>query len=128
MISLNYRDSRPIYEQIREGLKRLIVTGALPPDERLPSVRTLATQLSINPNTIQRAYTELEREGYIYSIPGKGSFASGNVDAGGRRREELIAQFRDLTAELLFSGAKDTQLIDIIREIANREQTPPRSY
>ena len=54
MISLNYRDSRPIYEQIKEGLKRLIVTGAMAPGEKLPSVRTLATQLSINPNTIQR--------------------------------------------------------------------------
>ena len=70
MISLNYRDSRPIYEQIKDGLKKLIVTGGLAADERLPSVRALATQLSINPNTIQRAYNELEGEGYIYSIPG----------------------------------------------------------
>ena len=58
MITLNYRDSRPIYEQIQEGLKRLIVTGAIASGERLPSVRTFATQLSINPNTIQRAYNE----------------------------------------------------------------------
>ena len=114
MINLNYRDSRPIYEQIREGLKRLIVTGALPPDERLPSVRTLATQLSINPNTIQRAYTELEREGYIYSIPGKGSFASGAIDAGGKRRDELISKLRDIIAELLFLGVKSEELIEII--------------
>ena len=72
VISLNYRDSRPIYEQIKDGLRRLIVTGAMAPDEKLPSVRALATQLSINPNTIQRAYNELENEGYIYSVPGKG--------------------------------------------------------
>ena len=75
MISLNYRDSRPIYEQIRDGLRKLIVTGALSADEKLPSVRALAAQLAINPNTIQRAYNELEGEGYIYSVPGKGSFA-----------------------------------------------------
>ena len=81
MISLNYRDSRPIYEQIRDGLRKLIVTGALSADEKLPSVRALAAQLAINPNTIQRAYNELEGEGYIYSVPGKGSFAG----AGGRR-------------------------------------------
>ena len=81
MISLNYRDSRPIYEQIKDGLKKLIVTGGLAADERLPSVRALATQLSINPNTIQRAYNELEGEGYIYSIPGKGSFAAANAGA-----------------------------------------------
>ena len=65
MISLNYRDSRPIYEQIRDGLRKLIVTGAMQRDEKLPSVRSLAQQLSINPNTIQRAYAELESEGYI---------------------------------------------------------------
>ena len=63
MISLNYRDSRPIYEQIRDGLRKLIVTGALGADEKLPSVRALAAQLAINPNTIQRAYNELEGEG-----------------------------------------------------------------
>ena len=81
MISLNYRDARPIYEQVKDGLRKLIVTGAMTPDERLPSVRALATQLAINPNTIQRAYTELENEGYIYSVPGKGSFvASGNQE------------------------------------------------
>ena len=63
MISLNYRDSRPIYEQIRDGLRKLIVTGALSADEKLPSVRALAAQLAINPNTIQRAYMELEQQG-----------------------------------------------------------------
>mgnify|MGYP006065824253 FL=1 len=82
MISLNYRDSRPIYEQIRDGLRKLIVTGALSADEKLPSVRALAAQLAINPNTIQRAYNELEGEGYIYSVPGKGSFAAANAAAG----------------------------------------------
>ena len=63
MLTLNYRDSRPIYEQIRDGLRKLIVTGAMAQGEKLPSVRALATQLSINPNTIQRAYNELESEG-----------------------------------------------------------------
>ena len=62
MLTLNYRDSRPIYEQIKDGLRRMIVTGAMAQDEKLPSVRALATQLSINPNTIQRAYNELEEE------------------------------------------------------------------
>ena len=96
MISLNYRDSRPIYEQIKDGLRKLIVTGALGPDEKLPSVRALAAQLAINPNTIQRAYNELEGEGYIYSVPGKGSFAAGNTGADAQRRTELLAQVREL--------------------------------
>ena len=90
MISLNYRDSRPIYEQIKDGLRKLIVTGAIATDEKLPSVRALATQLSINPNTIQRAYNELEGEGYIYSVPGKGSFATGDPDADDSRRRDLM--------------------------------------
>ena len=71
-------------------------------DERLPSVRALATQLSINPNTIQRAYNELENEGYIYSIPGKGSFIAENTDPGAARKEELRSKVRELVAELRY--------------------------
>ena len=98
MISLNYRDSRPIYEQIKDGLRKLIVTGAMKPDEKLPSVRALAQQLSINPNTIQRAYNELENEGYIYSVPGKGSFASGDTSAEDNRNKELMEKIREMAA------------------------------
>ena len=76
MIQLNYRDARPIYEQIRDGLRHLMVTGAVQPGEKLPSVRSLASSLAINPNTIQRAYESLEQEGYLYTVAGKGSFAS----------------------------------------------------
>ena len=68
MIVLDYRDSRPLYEQVTERLRELMFNGALPQGAQLPSVRSLATELSINPNTIQRAYAQLEREGYIYSI------------------------------------------------------------
>ena len=74
MIQLNFRDARPIYEQVKEGFRQLILTGALPADTKLPSVRELAGELAINPNTIQRAYRELEAEGYICSVPGRGSF------------------------------------------------------
>ena len=76
MIVLDYRDSRPLYQQVKDSLRRMMLTGLLEPDEKLPSVRSLATQLAINPNTIQRAYAELEAEGYIYSVAGKGSFVS----------------------------------------------------
>ena len=116
MISLNYRDSRPIYEQIKDGLKKLIVTGAMSQDEKLPSVRTLATQLSINPNTIQRAYNELENEGYIYSIPGKGSFASGNVNADAARKQELQNNVRELLAELRYLGVGEEELLALLKE------------
>lgn len=73
MVQLNYRDAKPIYEQIKEGLRKLVVSKALDAGEKLPSVRELATQLAINPNTIQRAYRELESEGYIYTVVGKGT-------------------------------------------------------
>ncbi len=116
MISLNYRDSRPIYEQIKDGLRKLIVTGAVSADEKLPSVRALATQLSINPNTIQRAYNELEGEGYIYSVPGKGSFATGETGAGASRRRELWEKARELLAELKYLGVSQEELRSLLEE------------
>lgn len=76
MILLDYKDRRPIYEQIVEKLKDLMICGVLEQDSQLPSVRSLATDLSINPNTIQRAYGELERRGFIYSVKGRGSFVA----------------------------------------------------
>ncbi len=120
MISLNYRDSRPIYEQIKDGLRKLIVTGALGVDEKLPSVRALATQLSINPNTIQRAYNELEGEGYIYSVPGKGSFASGSTGADEARRQELLARTRELLVELKYLGVPEAELLALVKEERER--------
>ena len=116
MISLNYRDSRPIYEQIKDGLRKLIVTGAMAPDEKLPSVRSLATQLSINPNTIQRAYNELENEGYIYSVPGKGSFAAGNAGADEARKQELLTKVKELVAELRYLGVSQEELQALVAE------------
>ena len=116
MISLNYRDSRPIYEQIRDGLRKLIVTGALSADEKLPSVRALAAQLAINPNTIQRAYNELEGEGYIYSVPGKESFAAANAAADSARRAELLTQVRELLSELRYLGVSQQELLNLVKE------------
>ena len=104
MISINFRDSRPIYEQVKDSLRRLIVSGALPPDEKLPSVRELASQLVINPNTIQRAYRELEHEGYIVSVPGKGSFARTQSAVDSARTDELLRVFDEAAEELLYLG------------------------
>ena len=115
MISLNYRDSRPIYEQIKDGLKKLIVSGAMAADEKLPSVRMLATQLSINPNTIQRAYNELENEGFIYSIPGKGSFATASVDSSESKKRELEDKIRELAAELRYLGVSEEKLLTLVQ-------------
>lgn len=122
MLTLNYRDSKPIYGQIKDGLRRMIVSGALEPDEKLPSIRAMAMDLAINPNTIRRAYAELEAEGFIYSVPGKGIYASKGVDAarlrttGPSRQAELLRRFRDLVAELRYLGLKDSEIIAIINE------------
>ena len=112
VISLNYRDARPIYEQVKDGLRRLVVTGAISPGDKLPSVRALASSLAINPNTIQRAYEALEGEGYLYTVAGKGSFAAEqkNVDEG--RRSELFSRFDAAAAELLFLGVSVRELTD----------------
>ncbi len=116
MININFRDSRPIYEQVKTTLRKLIVSGAMSPDEKLPSVRELASQLVINPNTIQRAYRELEQEGYIISIPGKGSYAnlSAQVDEG--RKKELLTAMDEIVAELLYLGVTPDELDRRIRE------------
>lgn len=110
MISLNLYDPRPIYEQLMEGLRRLILTGSLPAGERLPSVRELAAQLSINPNTIQRAYRELEAEGYVCTVPGKGTFAAALSEVSSERRQKLLTQFSQVTAELLRLGVSRDEL------------------
>ena len=89
MISINYRDSRPVYEQIVDGFKKLIVTGLIKKDEKMPSVRELAAQYAINPNTIQRAYRDLENEGYIYSVPGRGSFVVDVNEVSGKHLAEI---------------------------------------
>ncbi len=115
MISLNFRDSRPIYEQVRDSFIKLIVSDAIAAGQRLPSVRELAQELAINPNTIQRAYRELELGGYIYSVPGKGSFASGHKEAAEAKKKELMADFEKLTAELLDFGAEKEELLEAVR-------------
>ena len=116
MINLDYRDARPIYLQICEGFRRQILAGVLREGDRMPSVRELATQLAINPNTIQRAYTELEQEGYIYSVPGKGSFAAGNAGAGAQRKKELEAQLRETIRELRYLGVGREELEALMKE------------
>ena len=111
MILLDYRDSRPIYEQVQDGLRRLMVSGVLREGEKLPSVRALASQLAINPNTIQRAYEALEREGYVYSIGGKGSFVAPRREVDDGRKEELFKQLDAAVKELLFLGLTKEELI-----------------
>ena len=119
MIHINFRDARPIYEQVKDGFCQLILSGALPPNYKLPSVRELASSLTINPNTIQRAYRTLEQEGYIVSVPGKGSFVCDGDQAARARRQELLERFDKLVKEMEQLGIPRRQLMDILKEGEN---------
>ena len=116
MIQINYHDSRPIYEKVKDSLQQLILSGALPEGDRLPSVRELAVSLTINPNTIQRAYRELEQEGYIVSVPGKGSFVAHGGGARAARLAELREKLSALAAEFEAVGVSRAEMADMLKE------------
>ena len=116
MITLNYRDARPIYEQVRDGLRRLIVSGAIADGEKLPSVRALASQLAINPNTIQRAYRELESEGYILSVAGKGSFVAQVDRLAEQQKKEALNAFRAAAQRLRALGLSAEALASLLTQ------------
>ena len=115
MLHIDFRDPRPIYEQVKDNLRRLMVTGAIREGEKLPSVRALASSLASNPNTIQRAYEALEAEGYLCSVPGKGSFAAAGSQVDKSRQETLLAQFDKIASELLYLGVPRDTLIQRIQ-------------
>ena len=111
MIFIDYNDKRPIYEQVTEKIQTLILNGVLESDSKLPSVRSLAMELSINPNTIQRAYSELEREGFIYSVKGRGNFVKMNENL-----EKLLIKFKENVEELRARGILKEQALACINE------------
>lgn len=110
MIHLDYRDARPIYTQICDGIKDQIRAGILSEGDKLPSVRELATILTINPNTIQRAYRDLEQQGWVASVPGKGCFACGVPKGMPGQQEKLLQEFDELTVRLLAAGVTPEEL------------------
>lgn len=121
MININYRDPRPIYEQVMDGLRKLIISGVIAPEEKMPSVRELAASLAINPNTIQRAYRELEARGYIYSVAGKGSFAAPAAEQNAERRAELFAKLGEAARELRFLGVGEDEIIAYLKKGGNEK-------
>ena len=114
MVHLDYRDARPIYAQIIENYKSQITAGVLEAGDRLPSVRELASQLAINPNTIQRAYRELESQGWIASVPGKGSFVC-KITVNSQQ-QQLFESFDLITIQLLASGVSREALIERLQQ------------
>ena len=116
MIFIDYKDRRPIYEQIVERFQELILKGVFEPDSQIPSVRNLAMELSINPNTIQRAYMELERQGYIYSVKGKGSFIAMNDHLVQERKEEIFKSIIKLVKESKDIGISKIEFVNKAEE------------
>lgn len=120
MIQLNYRDTRPFYQQIKDNVRQLVVSGALKKDEKLPSVRDMAASLAINPNTIQRAYRELESESYIYTLSGKGTFVAEVDHSNQFRQQELLPQFDKIVSELLYLSMPVNDLTNRILSLSGR--------
>ncbi|EGD49254.1 transcriptional regulator, GntR family [Ruminiclostridium papyrosolvens DSM 2782] len=123
MIQLDFKDPRPIYEQIKDKIKELVITGAVETDDKIPSVRELAQTLTINPNTIQKAYKDLEAEGIIYSVKGKGNFIApldkSSVDP---RRKELLLIIQKTVEELIFLHTPQQAVIDIIYNTYSKKE------
>ena len=114
MIVIDYKDSRPIYEQVVEKFQTLIVKAVIPADSQMPSVRNLAMELSINPNTIQKAYAELERRGFVYTIKGRGCFVSASTDYLGYKTEEIRKRLDELIKESADIGMSKEKLANYI--------------
>lgn len=122
MLQLNPKDHAPIYEQIKEQLKTMIVSGVLKPDDKIPSVRELAQMLTINPNTIQKAYKELEQEGFIYSVRGKGSFVTPQDNTLRKiRQHDLLAELEKTVRELMYIQVPCQELVYMIEKIYKEE-------
>jgi len=117
MIWIDYTDATPIYEQIVTKYKNLIVRGVLAPNEKMPSVRSLAMELSINPNTIQKAYAELERQGFVYTVKGRGNFVADNSGLKEMKEKEIIQKLETVVVEAEEAGV---DLLLLSRYLNNR--------
>jgi GntR family transcriptional regulator len=116
MVHLDYRDARPIYAQIIDGFREQIATGILQPGDKLPSVRELAQNLAINPNTIQRSYRQLETEGWIVTVPGKGCFVCTVPSIRQQEKQRLMEIFDSTVAALSHLGVSREELLQRLRE------------
>lgn len=117
MILLDYRDKRPIYEQVVEKLERLIASGGLEPLTKMPSVRSLAMELSVNPNTVQRAYAQLEKEGYLYTVSGRGTFVTAEGDWRESRHGKALTQWQHAVRKAREAGLPEELLSEQLHRI-----------
>ena len=116
MLIIDKFSRKPIYEQIVEGIEKEIMMGILREREQLPSIRELSALLGVNPNTIQKAYTELEREGFIYSVKGRGNFVASTVLLRKYRQDEIKQQIKTLVREAMCVGLTKEEIIDCMKD------------
>lgn len=121
MIHLDFKSGKSIHEQIQDGIKNLIISGALKEDDKLPSVRELSILLTVNPNTVQKAYKELENAGLIYSLKAKGNFVAKYEKADKEKVEKLLEDLRKTLRELKFSGVEKDRINSTVNEIYKEE-------
>ena len=117
MIQLDYKDRRPLYEQVTERFQELILNGVLQPDEKIPSVRSMAMELSVTPNTIQRAYSELEKSGYIYTVTGRGNFVSSSAALHALHRESILSSLKKAVMKAKSSGISREDVLETVEFI-----------
>ena len=123
MINIDYRDPRSVHEQIESGFRDLIVKGILASDEQLPSVRELSITLTVNPNTVQKAYKGLELDGYIYSVKGKGNFVAAAKDVRRAQGTEILYETLNKTLhELMFLGEKKNTVQELLDKIYSQKE------
>ena len=113
MVLLDYRSGRPIYEQISSYFERLILSGIMLADEQMPSVRGLAMELSTNPNTVQKAYNDLEERGFIYSVKGKGNVVRENPGLIEGKKRELVERIKDIERDAREFGLEVEELVQL---------------
>ena len=117
MLDIRLEGKAPIYEQLCSGISQLISSGELKPDEKLPAVREVAKQLGINPNTVQKAYAQLEQTGLIYSMPSKGSYVSPETNAAAALKESAISSLTSALQTAKKSGITHDEVVGLADKI-----------
>ena len=123
MIQLNYKEARPLYEQIKESIRKMVISNAFLADEKLPSVREMASQLAVNPNAIERAYQELEQDGYVYRRKDEGTFVAKENRVNEMRRRELMQKFGLVVRELSELSVSSNELAERVEVITKGDKT-----
>lgn len=123
MIQLNYKEARPLYEQIKESIRKMVISNAFLADEKLPSIREMASQLAVNPNAIERAYQELEQDGYVYRRKDEGTFVAKENRVNEMRRRELMQKFDLVVRELSELSVSSNELAERVEVITKGDKT-----